>query len=146
MEKKTNSKTWQLVPEQASSQTLASLEGTGRPIPFCCEEKWSLTEALLLECVCVWMCQLEFSPPMKLSCKAMRAAGLGSLNTIQKWAGSTGSFFSPAMANTTLTMDTVKLTQKAGFSVLFHTSALTLKLWLLKKKGTRTSCHVKHDK
>lgn len=39
--KKINGKTWQLVPEQAASQTLASLEGTGR--------KTVLTEALQLE-------------------------------------------------------------------------------------------------
>lgn len=37
------------MPEQASSQTLASLEGTGRPMTFCCEDKQSLTEALQLD-------------------------------------------------------------------------------------------------
>lgn len=39
---------------------------------------------------------------------AMRAAALRSLNTLQKkiWAGSAGSFLSPAMANTIVTTDT----------------------------------------
>lgn len=41
----------------------------------------------------------------------MRAAALRSLNTLpkkkkEKWAGSAGSFLSPAMANTIVTMDT----------------------------------------
>lgn len=40
----------------------------------------------------------------------MRAAALRSLNTLPKkkkiWAGSAGSFLSPAMANTIVTMDT----------------------------------------
>lgn len=39
----------------------------------------------------------------------MRAAALRSLNTLpkkKKWAGSAGSFLSPAMANTIVTMDT----------------------------------------
>lgn len=38
----------------------------------------------------------------------IRAAALRSLNTLPKkiWAGSAGSFLSPAMANTIVTMDT----------------------------------------
>lgn len=53
-------------------------------------------------------CQQEFSPPVKLANTAKRAAALRSLNTLQKkiWAGSTGSFLSPAMANTIVTTDT----------------------------------------
>lgn len=60
----------------------------------------------------------------------MRAAGLGSLNTIQKYeleAQDLFFFFSPAMANTTLAMDTGVKHKRQAFSVLFQTSALTLK-------------------
>lgn len=76
----------------------------------------------------------------------MRAAALRSLNTLQKRAGSAGSFLSPAMANTIVTTDT-EVKHKTG---LCHTNVLPSKLQGIKKKTTNppsrkttyTSCQV----
>lgn len=68
------------MPEQASSPTLASLEATGRPITSndIQQKPYSLNVGGVLGGV-------DVSPPMRLSGIAMRAAGLGSLNIIQKY-------------------------------------------------------------
>lgn len=77
-QKKINVETWQLVPELASSQTLASLEGTGQALTCCCEEKLK-PYSLIVWGGEVRICQQEFSPPTKPSGVAMRAAGFRGL-------------------------------------------------------------------
>lgn len=72
---------------------------------------------------------VDVSPPMRLSGIAMRAAGLGSLNVIQKYELEAQDHFFTCYGkhNTNNGHCEVKHKRQA-FSVLFHTSALSLKL------------------
>lgn len=113
-QKKINVETWQLVPELASSQTLASLEGTGQALTCCCEEKlkpYSLN---------VWRggrCgYVNRSFPLQRSRPVWQCAplvlGVFEHNT-KIWAGSTRWFFSTCLwQNTTRTTDTAELNTK----------------------------------
>lgn len=112
-QKKINVETWQLVPELASSQTLASLEGTGQALTCCCEEKlkpYSLND---------WggggadMSTGVFPSNEAVRCgNAPLVLGVFEHNT-KIWAGSTRWFFSTCLwQNTTRTTDTAELNTK----------------------------------
>lgn len=103
-----DTQTKQLVPEQASSQTLASLEGTDAPITAAVKKN-SQTEALQHRCGGREMSARVF-PSSEAGQYSDACCCFTVFEHITKkkkiWAGSTGSFLSPAMANTIVTTDT----------------------------------------
>lgn len=95
------------MPEQASSQTLASLEGTDAPITAAVKKN-SQTEALQHRCGGREMSARVF-PSSEAGQYSDACCCFTVFEHITKkkiWAGSTGSFLSPAMANTIVTTDT----------------------------------------
>lgn len=116
----------------------------------CCEEKqsnWSLVASM-------WRggerCQQEFSPPVKLANTRCVLLLYGLWTHYQKKkkkrAGSAGSFLSPAMANTIVTMDTEVKHKRQAYVIQMryrqNSRALKTKQTPPSWKTTYTSCQV----